>query len=232
MATKPIVRVPSATYIVARSYPDNIIGVDNELPWHLRTDLQHFKKRTSGHVILMGRKTFESLGRPLPNRTNIVLSRSKIADTENLIWAQDPETALLLAEAYTICRGNREFFIIGGENIYKLFFKYVDEAWVTDVFCGNINGDAKFEFDFPSGEWRTRSEEEFAASAHDDWKFRISHFVRRKKQHRQRMRDEFLKVDVDVMRHLDEWQERFGIKLDDSDSTESSSHGELNLQRS
>ncbi|MAN78294.1 dihydrofolate reductase [Pelagibacterium flavum] len=220
MATKPIVRVPSATYIVARSFPDNIIGVDNALPWHLRSDLQHFKSRTSGHVILMGRKTFESLGRPLPNRINIVLSRSEISDTENLIWAQDPETALLLADAHAICRGQREFFIIGGENVYKLFFQHVNEAWVTDVFCGNINGDAKFDVDFPSNEWRTRSEVEHPASEHDDWPFRISHYVRRKKLHRQRMREEFLKVDLDVLQHLDEWQEQYG-QTQDSDKPDS-----------
>lgn len=222
MAYKPIVRVPSATYIVARSYPDQIIGVDNQLPWHLRTDLKHFKEKTSGHVILMGRKTYESLGRPLPNRTNIVLSRTKIEDTKQLVWAQDPETALLLAEAYTICKGNKNYYIIGGDNIYRLFFSYVDEAWVTDVFCGNINGDAKFEVDFLPSEWRTLKEEEFPKSEHDDWAFRISHYVRRKSQHRQRMREEFLKVDIDVMRYLDEWQERYGLAADyENDKPES-----------
>lgn len=218
MASKPKVRVPSASYIVARSFPDRIIGVENALPWHLRTDMQHFKQRTSNHVILMGRKTFESLGRPLPNRVNVVLSRTAIADTENLVWAQSPETALLLAEAYTICKSLPEFFIIGGENIYNLFFPYVNEAWVTDVFTGPINGDAKFDFNFPVEEWRTKEEMEFPSSEHDDWPFRISHFIRIKKLHRQRMRDEFMKVDIDVMRHLDDWQERFGRK--DGENTE------------
>ncbi len=183
--------MPSAVSVVARSYPDRIIGIDNTLPWRLGTDLKNFKALTQGNAIVMGRKTFESLGRPLPNRLNIVLSREKIADTDNVKWAQDPETALLLADFYSICKGNKQFFVIGGEKVYSIFDDYINKIFLTEVFCGPINGDAKFDFDFPVDEWFYRFEKEFPKSPVDEFPFRISYMVRRKQKHRDRMISEF-----------------------------------------
>jgi len=183
--------MPSAVSVVARSYPDRIIGIDNKLPWHLGTDLKNFKSLTQGHAIIMGRKTFESLGRPLPKRINIVLSRDKIADTENVKWAQDPETALLLADFYSICMSNKQFFVIGGEHIYALFDKFINKIFLTDVNTGPINGDAKFDFEFKSDEWFFKYEKEFSKSAIDDYSFRISYLVRRRNEHRERFITEF-----------------------------------------
>ena len=183
--------MPSAVSVVARSYPDRIIGVENRLPWHLGTDLKHFKALTQDHVIIMGRKTFESLGRPLPNRINIVLSREKIEDRANLFWVQNPETALLLADFHSICKGKKQFFVIGGEGIYSLFNKYINKVFLTDVNSGPINGDAKFDYDFPNSEWYYKFEREFQKSEIDDYSFRISYIVRRKPEHRKRMISEF-----------------------------------------
>ncbi|TXH82348.1 MAG: dihydrofolate reductase [Rhizobium sp.] len=183
--------MPSAVSVVARSYPDRIIGVENRLPWHLGTDLKHFKALTQDHVIIMGRKTFESLGRPLPNRINIVLSREKIEDRANLFWVQNLETALLLADFHSICKGKKQFFVIGGEGIYSLFNKYINKVFLTDVNSGPINGDAKFDFDFPNSEWYYKFEREFQKSEIDDYSFRISYIVRRKPEHRKRMISEF-----------------------------------------
>jgi dihydrofolate reductase len=183
--------MPSAVSVVARSYPDRIIGIENTLPWHLGTDLKNFKALTQGHAIIMGRKTFESLGRPLPKRINIVLSREKVEDTPNVKWAQNPETALLLADFHSICAGNKQFFVIGGEKIYGLFSGYINKVFLTDVFSGPINGDAKFDYDFPSSEWFCRFEKEFPASPIDDHPFRISYFVRRVQKHRDRFIAEF-----------------------------------------
>jgi len=183
--------MPSAVSVVARSHPDHIIGVENRLPWHLGTDLKHFKELTQGHVIIMGRKTFESLGRPLPNRVNIVLSRDRLEDGKNILWAQNPETALLLADFHSICKGKKQFFVIGGENIYILFKDYINKVFLTDVNSGHINGDAKFDFDFPSSEWYFKFEREFKKSDIDDYSFRISYIVRRKEQHRARVISEF-----------------------------------------
>jgi dihydrofolate reductase len=183
--------MPSATSLVARSYPDQIIGVENSLPWHLGTDLKHFKHRTQGHAIIMGRKTFESIGRPLPNRQNIILSRKPIDDTKNVRWARDPETALLLADQFSIINLKKEFFVIGGEEIYNLFDKYINMIYLTDVYSGPINGDAKFERNFDNREWWFRFEKEFPKSDIDDFPFRISCIVRRKPFHRFVAKNEF-----------------------------------------
>jgi dihydrofolate reductase len=204
--TKPRVRLPSATLIAARSFPDRIIGVDNRLPWHLRTDLLHFKRRTGGHAIIMGRKTFQSIGRPLPNRLNIVLSRTEIKEIPGLVWANSPETALLIADIYTISNVLKEFFVIGGEKIYDLFEPYINRAWLTDVFTGPINGDAKLASDFTSSEWWTPYEREFPASDDDQYPFRISFFSRRKERHRELSRDDFMGRMPQLAQLVDGWE--------------------------
>lgn len=182
------VRMPSATAVVARSYPDKIIGVDNDLPWRLSTDLRQFKRRTSGHVVVMGRKTYESIGRPLPNRMNIVLSRKKIPDEKNLLWADDFETALFLADVHSIMMGKKEFFVIGGENIYNVFEEFINKVVLTEVFSGSINGDAKFEFEFrENDEWYNKFEADFPRTEVDQFPFRVTIYMRRKPLHRFRM---------------------------------------------
>jgi dihydrofolate reductase len=183
--------MPSAVTVVARSYPDRIIGIENRLPWHLGTDLKNFKALTQDHAIIMGRKTFESIGRPLPRRINIILSREVLQDTENVKWARNPETALLLADFYSICMGKSQFFIIGGENIYGIFDRFINRIFLTDVNTGPINGDAKFDYDFDPKEWYFKYEREFPRSDLDDFSFRISYLVRRKGKHRERFITEF-----------------------------------------
>ena len=183
--------MPSAVSVVARSYPDRIIGIENRLPWHLGTDLRNFKALTQDHAIIMGRKTFDSIGKPLPRRVNIVLSRERLPDSENLKWAQDPETALLLADFYSICMGKKEFFVIGGGKIYELFDPFINKIFLTEVHTGPINGDAKFDYEFPPSEWYFKYEREFPKSDIDDFSFRISYLVRRKHEHRKRFIDEF-----------------------------------------
>lgn len=208
--------MPSAASIVARSYPDRIIGIENTLPWHLRTDLQLFKKRTQGHVVIMGRKTFESIGKPLPNRTNIILARSEpefLKQFPSLQWASTPETALLLADVESIVSGKMEFFIIGGEQIYKTFHTYLNRIFVTDVFCGPINGDAKFDVDFDAkengdrSEWLIKREDEYKKTEVDDFAFRVTEYRRRKPTHRFRVKEELMGRTPD-MDHYWELHER------------------------
>ncbi|KKZ86098.1 hypothetical protein B5K05_16685 [Rhizobium phaseoli] len=215
------VKMPSATSIVARSYPDNVIGIENRLPWHLRTDLQIFKKRTSGHAIIMGRKTFESLGnRPLPNRTNIILSRSEIlSNSPDIRWARDVETALLFADISSITAGKLEFFVIGGEQIYKIFERYINQVFLTEVFCGHINGDAKFETNFEKdtvgskSEWKRGAEDDYPKSEHDQFPFRITRYERRKPEHRFKSKEEFMGREPD----FDKYFELYEKKVADSD---------------
>lgn len=91
-----LLTLPSISYVVARSVPGYVIGNENRLPWHLKTDLKRFKQITIGHPIIMGRKTHLSIGRPLPGRVNIVLSRKADKNVENDFW-QRAETATVWA---------------------------------------------------------------------------------------------------------------------------------------
>lgn len=203
--TKQNVKMPWAASIVARSYPDRIIGIENQLPWHLGTDLKRFRELTEGHAIIMGRKTFESIGRPLPRRMNIVLSREKVEDQPNLKWVDSPETAILLADNYSIINMKKQFFVIGGETIYDLFNEFINKVILTDVYCGNINGDAKFPYDFLPSDWRFISEKEYPKSEIDDHSFRITQMIKRKPKDRYKSRESVLRSDPEVAAFLDRY---------------------------
>ncbi|MER9743832.1 MULTISPECIES: dihydrofolate reductase [unclassified Mesorhizobium] len=198
------IQMPSATSIVARSYPDHVIGIENQLPWHLGTDLRHFRKRTEGHAIIMGRRTFESIGRPLPKRENIVLSRTPVPDARGIKWAKDIETALLLADVYSICNFKKQFFVIGGERIYGEFRNYINKVYLTEVFS-RVNGDAKFDWQFDRAHWRYYKEKEYPRSDIDDHPFRITTLVRLKPEHRFEATDRLLRADPQVASFLDRY---------------------------
>ncbi|MNC36758.1 Dihydrofolate reductase [compost metagenome] len=103
------------------------IGREGRLPWRLPADLARFRRMTTGHAVLMGRKTWDSIGHPLPERTNIVLSRNPApADAHGALWASSPEQGLELA-------GDGEVFIIGGAQIYSLFLPRADRLLLTQL---------------------------------------------------------------------------------------------------
>jgi dihydrofolate reductase len=110
------------------------IGLNNQMLWHISEDFKNFKAITSGHHILMGRKTFESIGKPLPNRTSLVLTRGDFAQ-------ESVETFNDVQEAFNFARANaeEELFIIGGANIYETLFPYVDKMYLSEV---DFEGDA------------------------------------------------------------------------------------------
>jgi dihydrofolate reductase len=126
---------------------NGVIGVANTLPWHLPADLQYFKKVTSGHPILMGRNTYESIGRPLPNRENIVISRQAYFKPEGVRVFPSLEEAL----AYTATLPLKTF-IIGGDRVYKQTRHLADELHLTRVDTHIENGEAFFELPDPN-EW-------------------------------------------------------------------------------
>ena len=107
--------------IVAMS-ANNVIGVANQLPWHLPEDLKHFKKHTINKPIIMGRNTFDSIGRALPERDNIVLSRTQQLSHDQIFLANNKSDALRMAEDFAKSRGSEEIMIVGGEQIYRMFF--------------------------------------------------------------------------------------------------------------
>ena len=122
--------------IVAMS-SNRVIGVNNTLPWHLSEDLKHFKSLTTGHTIIMGRKTYESIGRPLPNRRNIVISRNSNTSYEGV------EVVHSLEDAFSISTNDKEVFVIGGSNIYEQALSFVDQLYITEIKKSFI-GDAFF----------------------------------------------------------------------------------------
>jgi dihydrofolate reductase len=134
--------------IVVAMNQKGLIGQEGRLPWRLPEDLKHFKKITMGHPVIMGRKTFASIGRPLPGRTNILLSR------QPHFAAAGMETCHSLAEALDFARqspgGQEECFIIGGAEIYALAYDLVDRIYVTEVDDPTKPGDAWF----PVPTWR------------------------------------------------------------------------------
>ena len=185
-------RMPSASFVVARSSETHVIGCENALPWHLPSDLKHFKNLTQGHVVVMGRKTLDSIGKPLPNRTNIVVSREDRQSNNQIIWARNPTSAVLLADFYSILMGKDEFFVIGGDNIYKELFKekVINKVYLTEVFC-NVEGDSYFKFEFPRNDWKWE-ELDPKKDDFDEYNFRLCTITRKKIDKRFRLKSEFL----------------------------------------
>lgn len=135
--------------IVAQAH-NRVIGNSNDLPWYLPADLKRFKELTTGHVVIMGRKTFESifarLGKPLPNRTNIVITRDSAFGPPGVVVAHSPEAALKQADS-------EEVFVIGGASIYEAMLPWADKIYLTQVDA-DIPGDAFFPELIPT-EWQT-----------------------------------------------------------------------------
>jgi len=115
---------------------NNAIGKNNELLWHLPNDLKHFKQITSSHTVIMGRKTYDSVGKPLPNRRNIVVTRQHIA-------IEGCEVVHSVEEALKLCQSEQEVFIIGGAEIYKLALPLLNRVYLT-VVHHDFDGDAYF----------------------------------------------------------------------------------------
>lgn len=119
---------------------NRVIGLHNQLPWHLPADLKHFKTLTTGHPIIMGRKTYQAIGKPLPNRTNIILTRDATFSAPDCIVTTSAAEALESAkEIETV-----EIFIIGGAEIYKIFFPYTQRIYLTQIHK-TFEGDTYFQ---------------------------------------------------------------------------------------
>lgn len=126
--------------IIAAVSNNGIIGLDNKVPWKDKEELDHFKETTSGYPVIFGRKTFESIGKPLSNRLNIVISSQSIAKKQSDILYFDS-----VRNAYTFLRKNKykKVFICGGAQIYKNTIKHADEMLISQMSF-NAKGDAKF----------------------------------------------------------------------------------------
>lgn len=220
----PPLQLPSISFVVARSSPSHIIGTDNKLPWHLRTDLQRFKKITMGHVVLMGRSTFDSIGRPLPGRTNIILSRRPANDLEtnvwdargtSLYWSKGPEDAMYLADILTLAAGKKEFFVIGGEQMYELFSELGNRVHLTEVFAPipREAGDAHFDREFDLRQWRVLFKEDVDAGPNDDYASRYTIYDRKTKTVRYVELENYFTLGEDRKRWIAEQYEKIRTSL-------------------
>ncbi len=137
--------------IIVAKAKNNIIGKNNELVWHLPEDLKHFKELTTGHTIIMGRKTYESLGKPLPNRKHIIFSQNP----DFKVHEENVQVVHSLLEIQDLIEGKEEAFVIGGAMIYNFLMPYVKKMYVTEI-KQEFNGDAFFPI-INSEEWKETS---------------------------------------------------------------------------
>lgn len=137
------------------------IGRNNALPWYLPEDLKYFKRVTLGKPIIMGRKTWESIGRPLPGRTNIVITRDVAFQADGVRVVHSLEQALALAEKICLLDGGDEAIVMGGAEIYALALPHADRLYLTQVHA-DVEGDAHFP-PLDLTRWHELGREDFAA---------------------------------------------------------------------
>lgn len=149
--------------VIVATAQNGVIGRNNALPWHLPEDLRYFKRRTLGKPIVMGRKTYESIGRPLPGRTNIVISRNAGFAADGIKVVRSLDEALRLADDIAQIDGVDELVVIGGAEIYREALPRAERLYLTEVHAV-IQGDAVLpEVDW--AQWREVGRERHAAEA-------------------------------------------------------------------
>lgn len=160
--------------IVAKS-KNNVIGKNNSMLWKLPDDLRQFKEKTTGHVIIMGRKTFESLGRVLPNREHIVLSRNQnfTVDSEFV------KVAHSISDLQKYIDDKNENFVIGGTNIYNLLMPFCTKMYITQL-QKDFEGDATFP-NIDEAEWEEVSRENGPKDENNDFEYEYITYVRKNK---------------------------------------------------
>lgn len=166
MTSESVPPVAPRLTLIAAVARNGVIGRDNTLPWRLPEDLRHFKALTMGHPIIMGRKTFESLGRLLPGRTHIVVTRNADWNAPGCLVAPSLEAAIARSAG---CEGAQEVFIIGGADIYRQAIGIVHALQLTEIHS-DVAGDAYFP---PLDEacWVLVGRERHTAAAGFDFEF-------------------------------------------------------------
>lgn len=169
--------------IVARS-KNNVIGKNGQIPWRIKGEQKQFKELTTGNIVVMGRKSYEEIGHPLPNRLNIVVSRTKQFSGDNLLMATSVREAIGLAQNDDICHqfglpaaGCAKIYIAGGYGLYKEALPFVDKMYITEVDLVVEDGDVFFpEFDPDDFEL------EIGETGGDEVKFTRTVYTRRKRE--------------------------------------------------
>ena len=141
---------PHLSILVAMA-KNRTIGINNTMPWRIPEDLKHFKALTMGHHMIMGRKTFDSIGKPLPGRTTVVVTRDRNLKIEGCVMAHS------LEEAIAACAGDEEIFVVGGAELYQQVLPLADTLYITEI-GQDVKGDAYFP-KFNRDEWQEVSRE-------------------------------------------------------------------------
>ncbi|MFT4863637.1 MAG: dihydrofolate reductase [Pseudohongiellaceae bacterium] len=150
---------------------NRVIGDKNSLPWRLSDDLKYFKRVTMGSCIIMGRKTWESIGRPLPGRTNIVLTSNTEFYAEGATVVSSLDEAMSVAEKVSAEAGMDEAFVIGGAALYKAALPFAQRFHLTSVHA-NVEGDTSL-VEFDESDWIEESREDFSKSEANEFDFSI-----------------------------------------------------------
>jgi dihydrofolate reductase len=158
--------------IIVAIAENNVIGKENKLIWYLPKDLKHFKETTTGHYIIQGRKTFESFGKPLPNRTTVIITRNKNYKAEGCIVVNS------LQEALDIAINEKEVFIIGGGEVYKQAMTIADRIYLTKVHQ-SFEGDTFFP-EINMKDWNELSRQDFEPDEKNKYPFSTLILERRK----------------------------------------------------
>ena len=158
-----------STALIVAAAENGTIGRDNQLPWHLPGDLAYFKRVTLGKPIVMGRKTFDSIGRPLPGRPNLVVTRQPDWRADGVTVCNSLEQALALAAAMPEAQAAGEVMVIGGAELYRQALPAASRLYLTRVHAP-VEGDAFFPA-FDPDEWKTESEMRHAAEGSNPYDY-------------------------------------------------------------
>ena len=164
-------RAPTISLIVAAA-TNGVIGSEGELPWHLPDDLRNFKRLTTGKPIVMGRKTHESIGRPLPERRNVVITRDPGYEAAGCDIVSSPEAAM------DLLHGAGEVMVIGGGQVYAAFLPLADRIYFTRVHA-EIDGDVMFP-ELDENQWALRASDAHDADDEHRYAFDVMLFERRR----------------------------------------------------
>ena len=157
--------------LVAAASDNNVIGKNNTLPWRMPADMKFFKNLTMGHTVVMGRKTYESMGKPLQGRKNIVITRNNDFKAENCIVLGS------FSEVLEYCKTEDEIFVIGGAQIYHQLIDKADKIYLTRIH-GNFDGDAHFPV-IDIKEWDETYQSHFQADEKNPYPYSFLEFSRR-----------------------------------------------------
>lgn len=156
--------------LIAAVAQNGVIGNRNAMPWHLSEDFKHFKALTTGHTVVMGRNTWESIGRPLPNRRNVVVSRTmQPVEGVEVVGSTD--------EALSLCGSDEELFVMGGGAIYAQAIDRADKLCITHIYC-NFDGDVRFPAIDPE-QWQQTKYERFESGRDFPYPFAFAEYVRK-----------------------------------------------------